>query len=335
MSRQRRIPTPSWEKDHRLGGFGGTRLQIFAAVGVALLVLLAVGAVGYGFLSNYLDDLHRPDTTALKVGDTDYTVGYFTNRSKMYIAQIGGTSNYQIIIPSVLSQLTEQAIDLSHASEKNASATDDEVKTQIASLLGISATDANFDQQYQAELTKTGLTDQQYRDMARTAVLRKKLIDQFTTELPPTAESIHYRQIVVADQATADNLKSQIDAGGDFAALAAANSTDTNTKDKGGDAGWVPANYLNSSLNDLLFSLDVNQVVTSAGSSSVTIYQVTEKDPARTVDDDKKSTLANQAYQTWVNDKKNSLTVENDLDLQTGDTDKIKYVFDHAGLTAQ
>ena len=55
---------------------------------------------------------------------------------------------------------------------------------------------------------------------------------------------MHYRQIQVADQATADDLKAQIDGGADFAALAAANSTDTATKDSGRRRGlgaaWLP-----------------------------------------------------------------------------------------------
>ncbi|HVP04551.1 MAG TPA: peptidylprolyl isomerase [Dehalococcoidia bacterium] len=336
MSRQRRVPTPTWERDRGIGGgLSGSRLQILAAVGATLLVLAAVAAIGIGFLSNYLQDRNRPNTAALTVGDTVFTVREFTNRSKLYVTQIGGTTNWQLIIPSVAAQLEEQAILLQYAGEKNQSATDDEVKAQIASLLGIEVTDANFDQRLADELKSSGLTDQQYRDMARTTVLRKKVTDQFQTELPATIESVHYRQITVADQATADDLKAQIEAGGDFAALATANSTDTNTKDKGGDAGWVPKGYLNSSIDNLLFSLDLNQVVTYASTSSVTIYQVTEKDDNRIIDDDKKSTLASQNYQKWLTDKKSGLTINNEVDLTTGNSDKLIYVIDHAGLTAQ
>jgi len=336
MSRQRRIPTPSWEKDRGIaGGFSGSRLQMLAAAGVAVLVLAAIGAVGFGFLSSYLDERHRPDTTAIKAGDTEFTVGDFTNRTKMYVAQIGGTTNFQLIIPTVDALLTEQAVLLQFAGEKNVGATDDDVKEQIATLLGIKATDANFDQRLQEELNKTGLTDQQYRDMARSDALKKKLNDLFATELPATTDSIHYRQIVVADQAKADELKTQIEAGGDFAALAAANSTDTTTKDKGGDLGWAPKGYLNASLNDLLFNLEVNQVVTFPGQSSVTVYQVTEKDPAHVIADDKKVTLASQNYSKWATDKRDSLTIVDEMNLTGGNNDKIKYVYDHAGLTAQ
>lgn len=336
MSRQRRIPTPSWEKDRGItGGISASRLQMLATGAAALLVLAAFAAIGFGFLSNYLDDRNRPDSTAIKAGDTEFTVRDFTNRAKMYVTQIGGTSNYQFIIPTVASQLAEQALVLKYANEKSVSATDDEVKEQIATLLGITITDPNFDQRLQEELTKTGLSDQQYRDMARTNVLKTKLNEQFTTELPATIDSIKYRQIVVANQAKADEVKAQIEAGGDFAALALENSTDTVTKDKGGDLGWAPIGFLNTSLNDLLFTLDVNQVVTFAGQSSVTVYQVNEKDPARAIDDDKKATLANQNYQKWLTEKRDAETIVDEMDLNTGNGDKIRYVIDNAGLTAQ
>ena len=139
----------------------------------------------------------------------------------------------------------------------------------------------------------------------------------------------------MADPATADSLKTQIEGGADFAALASANSTDTATKSKGGDAGWTPRGYLSASLETLLFSLDTNQVVTNPGSSNFSVYQLVEKDPAHAIEDAKKSTLATNAFQKWVKDRLTTVTVADHMDVQTGDADKINYVFSHAGLTAK
>lgn len=337
MARQRRIPTPSWERDHGLAGnFSGSRGQIFVLVVAILLVVAAVGVGGYALINHYeIQPRHLPGSTALAVGDTNYSTSEFSNRTIMFSTQLGGYKVYSYIIPAVDQQLQQEAVILKFASEKNVSATDDEIKTQIATLLGIQATDPNFDARLQEELKSDGLTEVQYRNMATAAVLKTKLTATFNSELPATADSVHYRMITVADQATADSLKTQIEGGADFAALATANTTDTTTKTTGGDAGWVPRGYVSASLETLLFSLDTNQVVTYPGSSSVTVYQVTEKDSAHAIEDAKKTTLASNAFQKWVKDKLASLTVTDHMDVNTGDGDKITYVFDHAGLTTQ
>jgi parvulin-like peptidyl-prolyl isomerase len=301
-----------------------------------LLVVAAVGVGGYALINRYeIQPRKLPGSTALAVGDANYSTSEFSNRAKMFSTQLGGYKVYSYIIPAVDQQLQQEAAILKFANEKSVSATDDEIKTQIATLLGIQATDPNFDQRLQEELKSDGLTEVQYRAMATSSVLKTKLQTIFQSELPATADSVHYRLITVADQATADGLKTQIEGGTDFATLATANTTDTTTKTTGGDAGWVPRGFLSASLETLLFSLDTNQVVTYPGTSSVTVYQVTEKDSAHAIEDANKTTLATNAFQKWVKDKLASLTVADHMNVNTGDADKIKYVFDHAGLTAQ
>jgi hypothetical protein len=336
MASRRRIPTPSWETDHGLAGsFSGSRGQIFVVVAI-LLVVAALGIGSYALVNHYEIQPHKvPGSTALAVGDTNYTTEEFSRRTVMFSTQLGGYKVASYIIPAVDKKLQEEATVLKFAAEKSVTATGDDIKGQIATLLGIQATDPNFDQRFQEELTKDGLTEQQYRDMAAATALTTKLTAVFSSELPDKADSVHYRLITVADQATADSLKAQIEGGGDFAALASANSSDAATKTAGGDAGWAPKGFLASSLETLMFSLDANQIVTYPGSSSVTIYQLIEKDPAHAIEDAKKSTLAKNAYQKWVKDKLASLTVEDDMDLNTGNADKISYVFDHAALTTQ
>jgi parvulin-like peptidyl-prolyl isomerase len=337
MARQRRIPTPSWERDRGLtGNLSGSRGQIFVLVVAIMLVVAALGVGGYALINHYeIQPRKLPGSTALSVGDTSYSTSEFSNRAKIFSTQLGGYKVATYLIPAVDKKLQQEAAVLKFASEKSVSATDDEIKTQIATLLGIKATDANFDQRLQEELKTDGLTEQQYRDMATSSVLETKLTAVFNSELPATADSVHYRLITVANQTTADSLKTQIEGGADFATLATANTTDTTTKTTGGDAGWVPRGFLSSSLETLIFSLDTNQVVTYPGSSNVSVYQVTEKDPAHAIEDAKKTTLASNAFQKWVKDKLASLSVTDHMDINTGDADKINYVFSHAGLTAQ
>lgn len=335
MSRQRRIPTPAWEKHGGVTDISAGRMKLYGLIGVVFLMVAAIGVIGYGFLKDYIDDQNRPGSTAVEVNDYRYSVEDFTKRAEMYIDQIGGTTTAQIILPTVSGAIIEEGILLESAAEKNVSATDEEVKDEVAKLLGITADDVNFDARLQEELAATGLTREQYENVARATVLQNKLIEAFKTELPATAKSVHYRLITVADDAKANELKALIDDGGDFEALARENSLDTSTKDNGGDAGWVPEGFLPDALDNLLFSLGQGETVVFPTQSGVTIYQLIEGDDAHEITDEQKTTLASEDFNEWLDEKREAADVTNDMDTSTGDADKIEYVVDHAGLTLQ
>ena len=336
MAKRRRIPVPEWERHHSAIGrqLAGRSPQFYATVGVVLLLLAAVALVGFGFLSDYLAKQGRPDSTAVQVGDAKYTVREFTARLKSYVTQVGGAQSqaaaYQNAFPGIAAQLIQEAVIVQFASEKGASATDDDINAEVAKRAGITADDANFQARYQEEVKKSGLEEAEYRKMITAAVLTQKLTDVFKAAVPAAAESVHYRQIVVADQAAADDIKAQIEAGGDFVQLAKDRSTDTQTKDTGGDEGWVPRGLFDAAAENTIFDLNVNQVTTYPTSSSVYVLQVLEKDPQHPIADDKKGTLANKALAQWTADKKSGVQVVNEMDLTTGDADKFKYAFEHA-----
>jgi foldase protein PrsA len=335
MSKQRKIPTPAWEHDSGLtGGLSGDRLKGLAAIAIGALALLAIAVVGFAYLQDWYQDQQLPDSTAIKVDDRKYTVSDYTERAKMFVEEIGGTNQATIILPTLSDQIIEEAILLKFASEKSVEATDEELKAEIATRLGIDATDPNFDTRLQEELATVDLTEEQYRDMARARVLKKKATDKFKEELPAASESIHYRVIQVNDQARADELKLQIDNGGDFATLAAANSLDTATKDSGGDKGWAPRGYLQETEENILFDLELNEttIYQAPNSDTIYIYQVVEKQAERPIDDDKKDKLAADALAKWITDKKDAASIDNELDFAEGNADKIRYVIDHAEL---
>lgn len=106
-------------------------------------------------------------------------------------------------------------------------------------------------------LQGVGLTDSSYRQQVREGLALQRKVEEIQKAAPaPTdAELKAYfdlhgdqyqnearivgRQIVLADKAKADALLKQVKAGGDFAALATANSTDANTKARGGALGPI------------------------------------------------------------------------------------------------
>src|SRR5436309_1293010 len=102
------------------------------------------------FLRRFISDRDRPDSTAVQVDETKYTVRYYTERLRKFIQEIGGASkqigqNPQLALGAVSDELIEEAIVLRFAEEKGQTATDDEVKAQIATLLSITPDAADFD----------------------------------------------------------------------------------------------------------------------------------------------------------------------------------------------
>lgn len=334
--RRGRIPTPAWERQQGTLGrtLAGRSPQFYGTVAVILLVLGAIGLIGYGFASDAIAKRNRPGSTALQVDATQYTVRHYTERLKMVIEQFGGPTaqngQYTTTVPVTSETLIREALFAEFAPEKNVTVTDDEIKQAIATNLSIKADDADFDNRYQQELTRTELTDAEYKQMITGGLLQKKIGEQFTTEVPATSESVHYQVITVADQATADKLKAQIEGGADFAQLARDNSTDSITKSQGGDAGWTARGVLDKGLEDALFALDIGQISTFPLANGVDILQVLENQADRAVEDAQRTTLGTKAAQDWLTAKRASATIKDDMDLNAGDTDKIGWAINHA-----
>src|SRR3990172_10949513 len=174
------------------------------------------------------------------------------------------------------------------------------------------------------------ISETEYRQMIRAQLLSQKLNDKFTADLPASVESIHYRQIQVADQAAADEIKGLLEGGADFAQPAAERSQDEATKTLGGDAGWAPRGYLEKAVEDALFALAPGAITTYPTQSGAFVYQVLEKDANRAIDESQKTTLVARKVEDWLKEKRDQVTIVNHMDLTTGDSDKIRYASDHA-----
>lgn len=341
MPRKRRrtkIPAPAWERPR--GAIGqrllGRGFQFYGAVGVAALLVIGLGVIGYAFLADQLEEWRRPGSTAIQVEDTRYRLDYFANRLSMFVRENGGQAedvNQRAGgLAAVSSLLVREEIVRRFAGEMDITATDDEIREEIASRLGITADDEGFDVVFRQELARTGISESNYRQMAEAAVLNGKLGEKFISEVPESADSVHYRQIMVSTEETAQEMREEIEGGGDFAALAAENSLDPATKEKGGDVGWVPRGVMGAQMDELLFALEPGGITTIPTGSSVLVIEMLEKDDAHAVEENQKTPLAASLFTDWVEEKTRSLSVVNNVDPNSGDRDldKITWAIDGA-----
>jgi peptidyl-prolyl cis-trans isomerase D len=124
-------------------------------------------------------------------------------------------------------------------------------------------TQQGFQQVYNnsvAQLKSIGLTEAQVRQLYETNVLRQKLFDLITADVPRTQEQVWARHILVADEATANAVRQRLINGEDFAKVAAEISTDTGTKAKGGDLGWFGKGVMVPEFEASAFSLKVGEI---------------------------------------------------------------------------
>lgn len=331
--RRAKIPTPAWDRPRGTLGrrLMGRGFQFYGAVAVTALLVIGLGVIGYAFLADQVEDWRRPGSTAIQVEDTRYRLDYFARRMTMYVDQNGGPEIVQPsnALPAVSDLLIQEEIVHRFAGEKDVKATDDEIKEEIASRLGITVDDESFDVVFQQELTRSELSETDYRRMIEAAVLTSKLREKFLKEVPKSAESVRYRQILVSEQSTAEDIKHQIEAGKDFAKLAAKNSLDTTTKDKGGDVGWVPRGVLEASTEELIFSMKVGEVTIIPSAVGAIVVEMRKKDADHPVAKDQKEPLADGLLDSWIEEKKQSLSIVNNVNLSGDyDLDKVNWVLD-------
>ncbi len=99
-------------------------------------------------------------------------------------------------------------------------------------------------------------------------------------------EQAKLRIMVLPDEATATEVKTALDGGGDFAALAKEKSEDTKTKDEGGDLGWVEKKGLPPDFSTPIFAAEKGTVVgpIAAGPRQL-IFKVEDKRAAVPLDE--------------------------------------------------
>ncbi len=111
-----------------------------------------------------------------------------------------------------------------------------------------------------SRIAAIGLDEAQIRQLYQTTILRQKLSDLITADVSHTQDQLWARHILVADLASANAVRQRLVNGEDFAKVAAEVSTDTGTKDKGGDLGWFGKGTMVPEFDASAFTLKVGEI---------------------------------------------------------------------------
>ena len=142
-----------------------------------------------------------------------------------------------------------------------------------------------------------GYDETGFRSSLKRSAEAAQMRDQILSNVPPTTEQVHIRQILTYNQEDAERAQSRLNSGTDFDELAALYDPATR-----GDIGWFPRGYLDLTvIEDAAFALEVNAVSEIIQSEiGFHIIKLIERDPARPLAFDALLALQAKALQNWV-----------------------------------
>ncbi|KQO18506.1 foldase protein PrsA [Paenibacillus sp. Leaf72] len=238
---------------------------------------------------------------------------------------------------TTLDNLITQQLITQEAKASNVTVTEADIDEEINTLKASFGTD----EQFNAALAQYGVTLESLRKDAETQVKIRKLLEPSITITDDqikeayeqnkasygTGEEIKASHILVATQEEADAILKQLKDGADFATLAKEKSTDTGTKDNGGDLGFFGKGVMDPAFEEAAFALEVDQISDVVKSSfgfhiiKKTGFKAATSPTFEEKKEEIRKQLLNQQIQeksaTWIQEIRDKATITNTLEEKT------------------
>ena len=158
---------------------------------------------------------------------------------------------------NVFDRLISQELLRQLAEAEGLTPTEDEVRAEVE------ATEARILEQgpfadLDEFLENSGLTEADIETLIRDGAVYEKMLDAHGG--PQEMEQVHARHILVETEEEGDAVLVGLEEGEDFADLAAEYSTDTGSKDDGGDLGWFPRGVMVTEFEEAAFGLEIGEI---------------------------------------------------------------------------
>jgi parvulin-like peptidyl-prolyl isomerase len=208
----------------------------------------------------------------------------------------------------VLQSMIEERVAAQAAKAMGRAILGEQIDAVVESVRQARGGDAGF----QAWLAENFYSAEEFLLAIQRQLLAQAAADSIAAQVPPTAEQVHARHILVGNLELANNLLAQTQSGSDFAELARTFSQDFSTNASGGDLGWFPRGVLTVvEVETAAFSLQPGQ--TSAVIQSrlgYHIVQTIEREEARPLAPAALERLRRQAVKAWLAQLVQDATIE-------------------------
>jgi len=263
----------------------------FIIVSVVIVLILVI--VGVSYYQNYTAPFRL---TVITVDDTSIRMDCFLKK-----ARAAGVENPMVMLET----LTKEQIIKLEAPGYGIEVTPEDVNQQLRRIAqgnsGI-ISESEFKEWYRQQLNESGLSDSEYKEMATTGLLATRLHESLAERVPTIAEQVHVYMIQLEAYEDAEKVRARWEAGEDFADLAREVSLHGQSREKGGDVGWVPRGVMVPGLEYAAFNLspgDVSEPLPT-GEGGYYLIMVSEKADARELDEDSLQKLRVGALEKWL-----------------------------------
>lgn len=171
-----------------------------------------------------------------------------------------------------------------------------------------------FQSRYRDFLSRARTSDALYRRMKEFTLLAEKLESRLQEQVPLAGPQVHLQAILVATEEDAKSVESRLDNGEDFAQVAKEVSLDSQSKDKGGDIGWVPHGLLETEIEVAAFSMEVGQVKGPIeAAQGYYALKLLEREEAREIEASNLEKLKSGTLYRWLRTAQENAKIERDV----------------------
>lgn len=156
----------------------------------------------------------------------------------------------------VLDQMINDIVISMQADRENIKVTDGDLNARLAQMIQ----DAGSVDKLNEYLTKNQLTLSDLCSQVRNQLLGEAMLNRITAALPTSADQVHASHILLPTAAEADQIRTQLLNGADFATLAKKYSKDEASAANGGDLGWFPKGVMDPNFEAVAFQLKVGEI---------------------------------------------------------------------------
>jgi len=280
----------------------------------AILAVIAI-VIGIAYYLIYVMPMNR---IIIKVNDDSINAGYLIKRCLMSDdPEDINTMRYRLANELLIKQgAPEYGIDVTEAD------IDQAIKdnAQIASGSETEISNAEVQQWYRQQLNASQLSEKRYREYVSIIIMSQRLNTLLGDAVPNLAEQVHLHDIVVQGSTTAQEIKSRLESGEDFATIAREVSLDTETKENGGDMGWIPIDVLDAAVAFYVSDLELGEFSepiamgsddtsgdTTGAYIPYAIFMVSERAVEMEIADKYLDLLKDNAIEQWISERSDQI----------------------------